>query len=905
MLRRIRLTNFRKHNDRQVTFGGITAIVGPNGAGKSTVLDAIELALYPDQFHSVAHNVQKGKNKAEVFLELSANGRTVTFHVTLRTGGKRLNPSVYYGNGQMGEHDSVRRQVGLPGSLEKFEILHYLKQGVLNTSPKGIASTVRRMLGIDRIRKFLEILKDLEREFGGKIDTIRQALPLIDDHFRDREGVELGDLERRIERLNREIARGECEARLLRGRIGRLEREIKRLKGEIERAERRRREIEERLKRRGELQGRIDGLQKDVERLSREIGGMSVEVEEDENLESVGKDRRRVRRDIEAVIRLNEKLKGLMEKAEEKRKGLDALRSALKGYLDLLEPWEPDEVRVIWEYSKAKVEAERTAKAYREYEELTKAKNDVENKLSRLREVWRRLKEMEGLKGKIEGVLGRLPSLEEYERRLDTLREEVASLKAEEEHESKRLEALRGGEDRCPVCGREIPDPQAVLMDAEERLRGVQDALKKKEGELKRYASVREKVRRYHDLAHRVMEDVKELDGVSLPTDAPLEELRRSVEEIGKRLKEEKEEKERRFEKLKEAHERHIAAKRRVEEYGRRLPVAPESVDVEGFASLPEEVVGRYEDMRRLEREMEGLGREVNEITEQLENVRRRYPEAGEDLEGYLKGLEESLSIKEEYLRRLYEKEKKEREIEKLKRELEELGDPERELEEVRKEIERMREKTERKQESLKGMEMDLQKREEDLKDKRDRVAKLRDKHDEWKKLLSLRERVRLMRERVGEKQQKFIESRRRVFENRVAHYFLSVFGHGTSYSKLEMDESLMPILTLHNGERVLVSYGRRIGNDQIALSGGEKTAMYLSYIMALREIVGRERGVAPILLLDEPTTHLDTDRREDVWEMLDTLHREKGIQIVVVTHDIVSFNGTLGSKPGVRIVRL
>ncbi|NPA80413.1 MAG: AAA family ATPase, partial [Thermotogae bacterium] len=91
----------------------------------------------------------------------------------------------------------------------------------------------------------------------------------------------------------------------------------------------------------------------------------------------------------------------------------------------------------------------------------------------------------------------------------------------------------------------------------------------------------------------------------------------------------------------------------------------------------------------------------------------------------------------------------------------------------------------------------------------------------------------------------------------------------------------------------------------QIYLSGGERTAMYLSYIMALREIIGGEVGEAPILLLDEPTVHLDSKRRRDVWEMVDRLHRERKIQIIVVTHDEQSFQEVLGSSPHVRVIRL
>lgn len=905
MLRRIRLEDFRKHRRREIDFGKITAILGPNGAGKSSVLDAIELALYPDQFHTVAHNVRKGAKGSEVRLEVSADGRLITFHTEIRTGGKRLNYAIYYENGGVGNHEEARKEVGLPGSLREFDVLHYIRQGALSTSPKDIATTMRRMLGIDRIKKLLEILRETEKELNDRVKGIKGHLPIIDDHFQGLGIVELGDLERRINRLDREIAEEECESRFLRKRIEREERALEALTLEIERAERRERELEARVSRKRRIQGKIEALKGEIERLEADLAGMSVEIEDGEGLEVVSERKEEVKRDGEAVIRMSERLKSLNGDVEEKRKRIESLRSDLGEILTLLKNWAPGEVRNAREYAVAKREYERTIGAYEEYERLKGRQEEVGRKLVELRKVWVWLKRMEDLKRAIEEKLGRVLSLDEYEGELEDLRREVASLKAEEEHERERFEALRRGEGRCPVCGREIENPQALLKTTEEGLRSLREKLRELSETLKRYEEVKGKVREYHDLASRVREAVEGMDGMNLPANTPLEDLRRAVEEIGKSLKREEEEIGKRLKDLQEAYERHISARRRVEEYGARLPVPLSPKDEEVFASLSEETPKLYEEMRMLEREIGKLEERRREILKDLEEISRKYPEANRDLEEYLKRLEEDLTRKEEYLKKLSEKEAKERELKGLTDEVERLGNPEEDLEKLRKEIKRMREEKEERGRRLGEMKLDLRDRGTTLKDKSEKVRKLRDRLGEWKDLVFLRERVRAMREKVEESQEKFIESRRRAFEMKVAHYFLNIFGHGISYSNLEMDDDLMPILTLHNGEKVSVSYGQRVGNDQIALSGGERTAMYLSYIMALREVVGKERGVAPVLILDEPTTHLDADRREDVWEMLDTLHSKKGIQIIVVTHDTHSFERVLGNRPYVRRINL
>ncbi len=562
-------------------------------------------------------------------------------------------------------------------------------------------------------------------------------------------------------------------------------------------------------------------------------------------------------------------------------------------------------MRPIREYAAARKEFEETKEAHQEYKELEKKKKELENRLNRLREVWRWLKRMDGLKGDIERVLGHVPTRGEYDKKLKDLRYKKTSLEKDIEHEKKRLEALKGGESRCPVCGREIPDPQALIGGAKKRLGKLKNDLKRVSDEVKKYESVKDKVREYHDLADRVREAVKELNGVSLPANASLKDLQSEVERIGKKLRDEKEEVENRLKRLEDAHKRHVAAELRMKKYEKNLPVPPHELRIGDLARLPEEVLEKYGEMKRLEKEIEDLKGKIERLEKDIKEIRDRYPGAKGNLERYLKNLESRLEEKERYLKTLSDKEEKERKIGDLQRALEALGDPEGELKRIEENISAMREEKERRVEILHNTELELMGKKDALKDREEKVRKLEEIHGEWKGKSLLQSRVRAMIEEVNGKEKRFVEARRRVFEAKVAHYFLNVFGHNASYSKLEMDEDLMPVLTLHNGERVSVSYGQRVGTDQIALSGGEKTAMYLSYIMALREIVGRERGVAPILLLDEPTTHLDARRREDVWQMLDALHTHKGIQIVVVTHDVLSFDEILGSRPYVRSVKL
>ena len=62
-------------------------------------------------------------------------------------------------------------------------------------------------------------------------------------------------------------------------------------------------------------------------------------------------------------------------------------------------------------------------------------------------------------------------------------------------------------------------------------------------------------------------------------------------------------------------------------------------------------------------------------------------------------------------------------------------------------------------------------------------------------------------------------------------------------------------------------------------LSGGQQRLV--SFALALT-------GSRPILLLDEPTNDLDPTHRKLLWNRLDSLNREQGTTIILVTHNVI-----------------
>ena len=76
----------------------------------------------------------------------------------------------------------------------------------------------------------------------------------------------------------------------------------------------------------------------------------------------------------------------------------------------------------------------------------------------------------------------------------------------------------------------------------------------------------------------------------------------------------------------------------------------------------------------------------------------------------------------------------------------------------------------------------------------------------------------------------------------------------------------------------------RRTGTESLAgrplgaLSGGERQRVLFARALAQE---------TPILLLDEPTAHLDVNYQMEILSLLRTLHTERGVTVLTVLHDL------------------
>jgi exonuclease SbcC len=113
------------------------------------------------------------------------------------------------------------------------------------------------------------------------------------------------------------------------------------------------------------------------------------------------------------------------------------------------------------------------------------------------------------------------------------------------------------------------------------------------------------------------------------------------------------------------------------------------------------------------------------------------------------------------------------------------------------------------------------------------------------------------------------------------ASEYLSMFR--TGISRIELAEKAREVQ--------IVCYGSFGGIDMNSLSGGEKIAVALALRLAIAQMMSSSK--LDFIILDEPTTHLDVEKRKSLVRIISDSFRE-GLgplsQIIVITHDAEIF---------------
>jgi len=606
-------------------------------------------------------------------------------------------------------------------------------------------------------------------------------------------------------------------------------------------------EIEDELRRRyGNWERNLRNLKIEISWavcLEKRIGREILKLErERENLEKRKEELEKLVNDLrerkERIERIRGKINAIEEKRGEYEGEIDRLESSLNPEL----PHDPLILRNILEFLKNYKILEKSKEGYEEYEKLEELYKSVSNeypeklkkiegKLEKLRKIYEALKKLRGKNWKNIG-------------KEEELRKEYEKLIVEFKHHEKRLESLRIGGDKCPVCGEPMGKEkrEKLIEESSKFLNWAKERIRILEGELeliaeasnlleyKIYPALEEAYEIFGELAEswrgRIL---KELDDVLM-----------EVEEMGISLRKEKDETEKEYQRMTEYYRgkleilkddwvRYINAKNQIERIAKNLKEAE-----------------KY------------LKFEENEIEENLKILER-------------------LNIMKENLAKLDE------DLEKLKREFsfEDPSDIESNLRLYEQELGRVRERS-----------LEVIQRIADLERKMREISNLRvqneGKYGEIKKLAGemgkLREGLEILKDfksAVELGKRRFVSYAKEAFEYSLNDHFLHFFGFSDHFIKVEVDENFEPVF--YTSEGFEVRRGRELSINRVGLSGGQRTALGLVYRLALRSLFPNS---PKLLLLDEPTTHLDEERRIAVWRILWRISNERDVQVIAVTHD-------------------
>jgi len=308
-------------------------------------------------------------------------------------------------------------------------------------------------------------------------------------------------------------------------------------------------------------------------------------------------------------------------------------------------------------------------------------------------------------------------------------------------------------------------------------------------------------------------------------------------------------------------------------------------IDVKRFRELSERLEKAREEAQLLRRESEG----ADELRVEIDQLNKKLVESRYMLESLRAAKEKFLAAK-----RLLELEPQQdpaelsRALESLSAELsnldselrrfaserDELGFEEEAYEERTRRLDRLRSEKSRidvevgrLQESIKHLQTEL----ESLRAELERLSRLRAETEKLEAYLGL---LKTVRETVGKDGvQRIIRSQARERIEMYMRRFLQEFS--LPYSDVRLDDDFYVYVVGPDGEQPLDS-----------LSGGEKIAVALALRLAVATALAGDR--MECIIMDEPTIHLDSERRRELVRLLSNFRGGAGpvSQVIIVTHD-------------------
>lgn len=862
-----------------LNFGyGINVITGPNGAGKTSILDAISFALFNDHTRGRKDKlINSSAKRAEISVVFAEAGRE--YEVDWAIERKKAAQGILYfiknggkipisSGGPKSIAPEVERILGMDKNLFKQSV--YIPQGEIETLVTAPSATrkqmISKLLGIEYLEKAWANMREIIRVFEHESDRISGILEKAPELRR-----KIAECDNKIRNFTQQLQSTRQRINVVQSEIERLEKEIGHLnnirktfmdlnyqknlvKKDIKVMEEKLREKQKELEKAEQAKKIIEELKADVEKipiLEEYVSALTKQKE-------LKKEQETLQKILDRVMTLSSTLSSLenrhkeyeakqteLRNLREQRKNFEGSKQSMKKAQTQLKTYETEESSLIKELD----------------EELTKCFQILHQSIT-----LENLHELEGVlsekKKKLQEHKSQLENkIQNYNQSMGKLQQRIKDL---EDNLSKISEAQV-----CPLCGRELtPEHREKLQEEfneekrsiEAKIANLRDKNSEAEKKIKEIEKEFRKILKIDPekmlkLAKRltdIKEKIKKEKG-------EIKELKRKINELEK-IDNKIKQLEERLDELKEDYTNYEVAKKEIIQYAPKEQIEEELKPIEIQLQEISKKLGELEAR---------FGYKPAEPEKELKDLRkkRRIYDRKQPIAEKFEALKQEVSsIQKEMSQLKLDMERIENEIEKLAYDEKQHEETEEELKRTKEEENNLKQKISELETGIKiigNQKLELQKELEGLSEKEKEKTRI----DRFIQILN---KIRQTYSKDGA--QKIIRARAKPLLERFTRESFERFN--LEYSDVKIDDDYNIDVAGPQGIRSI---------DQI--SGGERVALAFALRLAIARLLA---GKVEALILDEPTTHLDEERRKELVNILNSFFREGGRiipQIIVITH--------------------
>ncbi len=881
LIKSIELHDFLSHKDTKLYFPqGVTAIVGDNGAGKTSIIDAIIVSIGDREDLKIrgkkANLVRRGAIKASISIEFEIDNKKYKLYRTI-SRSEFEEPSerrLYeYFNGKwmlkaQGSRviEELRKIIGINPKI--INTIAILRQGKLHdlimlftsTKYKKKQQLIDELIELNKYREAYEKLKKIltykitlpdgtrisVSPWRNDVENLRRFIL----NFRSKKNIlskELKELENNITDLENKKNKLKQELRIYYSKLDEAKKELEELRKKVEAYERLESKLRDYVNERNRLSAEIEVLEKELNNYKEQLDSLRKYALAYNNLKELKEKSSRLEllkqqyNSIKESISLIRKFSELLDlEVEEKCREYEVLREKLlqkKTELDNLDK----------QYRELSIELDQLTK---QYNIITKSIKEYEKELS-----------------------NKTP--DDIEKELRKVIEQKTIVENKISDFNEKISMLYKARAKCPLCGRELTEEHRRKLIDEYRknlrvLEQEKDAITRKYTNLitlkNKIRIIYESLLRKREKAKNIEEDINELKNKLNDIVSKKNSLVNEINMILNKIKE--------FEEI------------NIDQLYREYLSLKEALNLRNISRTSEEEL--VEKLSKLENEINEKKRDVDKLLDTLSSIleedrqaisanidvfERRaklYKEEYDRVYAKTNKIQGELSSRRVYLERI------EKEIESIRNELSKYD-----IDSLRKRLEELAVIEERINTKVMELEKSIALIEAKIEDYKKEYSEKSKELDNYIKFLEKAERIYkiisiawYLRENVlnTEKAPEALRARVIRLLSQETSRILREFD--LEYTMVEVSPELDITVSSANAVHSLAE-----------LSGGEQVATVLALILALHKIVSK--GRLGLLVLDEPTIHLDLERRRKLIDIIKNFRGGQIIpQLIVITHN-------------------